>query len=81
VPHKGARYETTDGTSGEVRSFHELNRVRLTWRPRRWDHDTTVQVAITPRGKGTRLRFHQEWLADADERARQRDHCRACLSP
>jgi uncharacterized protein YndB with AHSA1/START domain len=77
VPHRGARYKTSDGTTGEARSFHELNRVRLTWRPRRWDHDTTVQVAITPRGKGTQLRLHQEWLADADERAWQRDHWRS----
>ncbi|MEV0086315.1 SRPBCC domain-containing protein [Saccharopolyspora sp. NPDC050642] len=71
---KGATYRTADGTTGEIRSHRELDRVRLTWRPADWDHDTTVQVAIVGKGDRTQLRFHQEWLADADERARQRDH-------
>lgn len=73
-PEKGATYETADGTTGEVRGFRDQDRVRLTWRPEGWDHDTTVQVAITGSGDKTCLRFHQERLADADERSRQRDH-------
>jgi uncharacterized protein YndB with AHSA1/START domain len=78
--HKGDRYRTTDGTVGELRSFHENNRLRLTWRPPDWDHDTTVQVALTARGETrTVLRFHQEWLADAEEREQQRDHWRAVM--
>jgi uncharacterized protein YndB with AHSA1/START domain len=77
---KGDRYETQDGTVGEIRSFHEHNRVRLTWRPADWDHDTTVQVAVVGQGDKTMLRFHQEWLADADERARQREHWRAVMT-
>ena len=80
VPHKGSRYETTDGTSGEVRSFHDEDRIRLTWRPRDWDHDTTVQVAVSAKDGRTMLRFHQEWLADADERARQREHWQGVMA-
>jgi hypothetical protein len=30
IPTKGATYEAGDGTVGEIRSFHELDRVRLT---------------------------------------------------
>jgi hypothetical protein len=48
--------------------------VRLTWRPAGWDHDTTVQVALSPAASGTTIRFHQERLADAGERERQRAH-------
>ena len=48
-----------------------------------WDHDTTVQVTVSrPAGSAgdrTVLRFHQEWLADAEERARQREHWRAAM--
>jgi uncharacterized protein YndB with AHSA1/START domain len=73
-------YETTEGTAGEVRSLHEYDRVRLTWRPRGWDHDTTVQVAMVASGEKTMLRFHQEWLADADERSRQREHWRVVMA-
>jgi uncharacterized protein YndB with AHSA1/START domain len=76
---KGTRYETTDGTVGEVRSLHELDRVRLTWHPRDWDHESTVQVAISGRGDKTMLRFHQERLAGPEERARQRDHWREVM--
>jgi uncharacterized protein YndB with AHSA1/START domain len=77
---KGDRYRTADGTAGELRGFHENDRLRLTWRPPHWDHDSTVQVALTPRGEDrTLLRFHQEWLANAEEREHQRDHWRAVM--
>ncbi|GHF07002.1 hypothetical protein GCM10017786_45770 [Amycolatopsis deserti] len=71
---KGERYETADGTVGEVRSLRELDRIRLTWRPKDWDHDSTVQVTVSPSSDGTVVRFHQEWLAGPEERARQREH-------
>lgn len=71
---KGDRYETTSGTKGEIRSNRPHDRMRLTWRPADWDHDTTMQVAVVAQAGRTLLRFHQEWLADADERERQRSH-------
>jgi uncharacterized protein YndB with AHSA1/START domain len=73
---KGEAYESEDGTQGEVRSFHPLDRIRLTWQPADWDHDSTVQIAIDDKGDRTRVVFHQERLADAVERARQREHCK-----
>jgi uncharacterized protein YndB with AHSA1/START domain len=76
---RGDRYETADGTAGDVRSFRPLDRIRLTWRPPGWSHDSTVQVAIATTSSGTRITFHQERLADAAERERQRDHWRAVL--
>ncbi|RLL68368.1 hypothetical protein D7M15_17725 [Streptomyces sp. Z26] len=79
---KGRAYETDDGTVGEVRSYRPGDRIRLTWRPSGWDHDTTVQVAVTAsRGSEERsvLRFHQEWLAGPEERERQRTHWRAVM--
>jgi len=80
VPEPGQRYRTADGTTGEVRSFHERDRIRLTMRPAGWDHDTTVQVTVSgPVEDATVLRFHQERLADAAERERQRAHWRAVI--
>jgi uncharacterized protein YndB with AHSA1/START domain len=64
---------------GELRGFRPLDRVRLTWRPTGWDHETTVQVAVTGRSGKTTVRFHQERLADAEERERQRAHWRAVM--
>lgn len=77
---RGAPWRADDGAHGEVRSHHHGDRIRLTCRPPGWDHDTTVQVALVPASGGrTSLRFHQERLADAGERARQREHWRAVM--
>lgn len=74
---KGGTYETSDGTVGEIRSFHHQDRIRLTWQPPGWNHDTTVQVAIQANGNRTKLVLHQERLANADEREQQRTHWKA----
>lgn len=74
---KGETYETDDGTRGELRSFRPLDRIRLTWQPAARAHDSTVQIALDDKGDRTRIVFHQERLADADDRTRQRDHWKA----
>jgi uncharacterized protein YndB with AHSA1/START domain len=77
---KGAPYRTESGISGEVRSFTDLDRIRLTWRPPGWDHETTVQVTVRPAaGDRTALRFHQERLSGPDERAAQRAYWQGVL--
>jgi uncharacterized protein YndB with AHSA1/START domain len=73
-------YETADGVRGETRGFRELDRVRLTWWPPGWTHDTTLQLAVRSAGAGrAMLRIHQERLADADEREQQRRHWQGVL--
>ena len=76
---KGDRYETAEGTVGEIRSFHAGYRVRLTWCPADWTHDTTLQLTLIEAASGTTVAVHQEWLADADERERQRTHWQAVV--
>jgi uncharacterized protein YndB with AHSA1/START domain len=76
----GAAYETETGTVGQIRSFRPRDRVRLTWRPVDWDHDSTVQFTVTPvAGDRTRVVFHQERLVDAAERERQRGHWQSVM--
>lgn len=71
----GAPYRTADGTTGEVRSFRRLDRLRLTHRPPGAERDSTVQIALSTAPSGrTRITFHQERLSDAAERERQRAH-------
>jgi uncharacterized protein YndB with AHSA1/START domain len=78
---KGDRYKTSTGVEGEIRSYHEHDRLRLTWRPADWTHDTTVQIAVTPKDETkTTVTFHQEWLASTTEREQQRVHWRAVLT-
>lgn len=81
LSEKGAGYETAAGIHGETRSFRELDRVRLTWRPADWSHDTTLQLAVRSAGAGrTMLRIHQERLADAAEREQQRRHWQGVIT-
>jgi uncharacterized protein YndB with AHSA1/START domain len=75
VPERGAGYETRAGVQGETRGFRERDRIRLTWQPPDWTHDTTLQLAVRSAGAGrAMLVIHQERLADAAERERQRRH-------
>jgi uncharacterized protein YndB with AHSA1/START domain len=76
----GTPYQTADGTVGEIRSYWPDDRIRLTWHPPGWDRPSIVQVTVS--GKADEkavLRFHQEQLAGADERERQRRHWAAVL--
>ena len=47
---KGEAHETTERTSGELRSFRPLDRIRLTWQPIDWNHDSKVRSPSTTRG-------------------------------
>ena len=79
APKQG--YETATGTHGETRSLHELDRIRLTWWPAGWSHDTTLQLTVRSVAKTrTRLGIHQERLADATEREQQRQHWQGVIT-
>jgi uncharacterized protein YndB with AHSA1/START domain len=81
LPERGAGYETTAGVHGETRSIRELDRIRLTWRPPDWTHDTTLQLAVRSAGAGrAMLVVHQERLADAAEREQQRRHWQGVIT-
>ena len=80
-PERGAGYETTAGVQGETRGFRERDRIRLTWQPPDWTHDTTLQLAVRSAGAGrAMLVIHQERLADAAERERQRRHWQGVIN-
>ncbi|WP_017599350.1 SRPBCC family protein [Nocardiopsis lucentensis] len=77
---RGGGYRTADGAEGEVRGLREGPRyhVRLTHRPPD-GAETTVQVAVTPKGERSVLRFHQERMGGPRERARRREHWRRIM--
>ncbi|MBL5975260.1 MAG: SRPBCC domain-containing protein [Candidatus Leucobacter sulfamidivorax] len=75
----GEAYATDAGVRGEVRSRTEGRRVRLTWQPPDWSHDTTLQLTVLPAATGTTIAFHQDRLASAAERAEMLAHWTAVL--
>ncbi|NMR29262.1 SRPBCC domain-containing protein [Crystallibacter degradans] len=68
------QYETADGTRGEIRRFHPHERIRLTWEPQAWDHESILQITLMQVQAGTTIGFHQEQLASAAEREEMLDH-------
>ena len=77
--HKGEKYLTTDGASGEILSRTDQLRLRLTWQPDDWEHDSTLQVTLMPADSGTTIGFHHEGLASAAEKDRMLAHWSAVL--
>ena len=65
---KGAAFETADGVRGTIRSFTDGTRIRLSWWPDDWPHDTVLQVTVKEAATGTTIGIHHEQLADRDER-------------
>lgn len=75
-------YETADGTTGEVRTVAEGERLALTWKPDRLpDHAMLHLTLATPPGTATRtvLRAHLEDLPPATARDDLRVHWQAVL--
>jgi uncharacterized protein YndB with AHSA1/START domain len=71
---KGAEYRTADGVRGSVRSYSDGAKLRLTWWPDDWPHDTTLQVTVKQAATGTTIGFHHEKLANRDERKQMLGH-------
>lgn len=65
---KGAAYETADGVRGTIRSRTEGSKLRLSWQPDDWPHDTILQLTVKEVVTGTTIGIHQEKLADREER-------------
>ena len=75
----GLAYETRDGTTGEVRSVQPGEKLRLTWKPADWAAPSTVQIYLQAKGERTAVRFHQEKLESAEQRALMKNRWRAVL--
>ncbi len=71
---KGATFATKDGVRGTIRSFAADYRVRLSWQPEDWPHDSTLQLTVKQVATGTSIAFHHDRLADRDERRMMLGH-------
>ncbi|MEP6482161.1 MAG: SRPBCC domain-containing protein [Rhodoglobus sp.] len=77
---KGAAYVTADGVRGTIRSFTPDSRVRLGWQPADWPHETVLQLTVKEAVTGTTIGFHQEQLADREERKLLLGHWKAVVA-
>ncbi|MDQ1555943.1 MAG: hypothetical protein QOI02_945 [Actinomycetota bacterium] len=65
---KGSEYETDDDIRGRVISYLPAGKLRLTWQPGEWNHDSTLQVTVREAATGTTIGFHQDRLTGREER-------------
>jgi hypothetical protein len=77
---KGAAYETADGVRGDVRSYAEGSKIRLSWHPGDWPHDTILQLTVKDSATGTTIGIHHEKLADRDERRMMLGHWKSVVA-
>jgi hypothetical protein len=71
---KGESFVTDDQVRGVVRIFTENSRVRVSWWPSDWPHDTTLTLTIKESGSGTVIDIQHDELADRDERRMMLGH-------
>jgi uncharacterized protein YndB with AHSA1/START domain len=76
---KGDTYETTDGTSGQIRSYSQGSLIRLTWQPRGKESPSTLQIRVLPAKTGATISVHHEKLQNSAERKAMREHWSAVL--
>lgn len=77
---KKATYATRDGVKGVIRQFTEKHRLRVTWQPDDWPHDTVLQLTVKEVPIGTTISFNQEQLADREERRMMLGHWKNVLA-
>jgi hypothetical protein len=65
---KGAAFATRDGVRGTIRAYAADSKVRLSWQPDDWPHDTILQVTVKEAITGTTVGIQHELLADREER-------------
>ncbi|UJF35442.1 SRPBCC family protein [Paenibacillus hexagrammi] len=64
--HPGDRFETNEGTTGEMRVAKEPEQLRLTWQPSGWEKASTLQIRVLAgKAERTTVSFHQEKLDSA----------------
>ena len=76
---KGDSYETSEGTTGEIRSYSQGSLIRMTWQPRGQTMPSTLQIRVLPAKTGATISIHHEKLADGEARKAMRDHWSAVM--
>lgn len=70
----GESYKTRNGTKGVVRIFKPYSHIRMTWKRKNWENTSTLQIRIIPLKDSATISFHQEKLADNEQREDMKQH-------
>ena len=67
-------YKTKDGTDFKSSILKPYSHIRLTWRKNGWDNTSIVQMRIISSKEKAIISFHQEKLANSQQRAEMKAH-------
>jgi uncharacterized protein YndB with AHSA1/START domain len=65
---KGAVWVTDDDIRGTILGYTPGFRLRLSWQPGEWDHDSRLQLTVRAAATGTTIAVHHERLSGREER-------------
>jgi uncharacterized protein YndB with AHSA1/START domain len=71
---KSEKYETRDGVAGEIKSYVDNSKIKLTWQPADWPHSTELAVSVRESVTGTTISIQHNKLADREERRMMLGH-------
>jgi activator of HSP90 ATPase len=71
---KGSTFQTHEGVTGQIVSFYNDGMIRMRWRSRGWDFDSTLQVRIIPSKEKSIISFHHEKLQSGQQREELKKH-------
>jgi uncharacterized protein YndB with AHSA1/START domain len=61
-------YNTREGIPGKVRILKPLSHIRMSWKKEDWNNSSTLQVRLIKAKDKTTISFHQDNLADNNQR-------------
>jgi len=70
----GRELETEEGISGRVRVWKPLSHIRMSWKPKAWEHASTLQIRIIGTKKKSVIAIHQEKLLNAAQREEMKQY-------
>lgn len=73
-------YETEDGVRGVIHRYAENEKVKLTWRPADWPHNTTLTIAVKQADGHIVVSINHDGLADREERSMMLGHWKNVLA-
>jgi len=72
-------FETSDGLVCKIKVLKANSHIRLNWKPKHWDNNSTLQIRVIPNKNQTTISFHQEHLENEVQRTEMKNYWKKIL--
>lgn len=70
----GKTFQTTEGTEVKLKVLKPYSHLRMKWKPKNWENNSTLQIRVIPAKTKTIISFHQELMDNEDQRTEMKIH-------